>query len=66
MKPQSTSLTFPSNLLIAVGLLSLLSMVTVQAFGTSSFANASSRDDFPGRRQGGGTHWVMPAPSSFE
>jgi len=66
MKSQSTSLTFPSNFLVAVGLISLLAMVLVQAFGTNSFANASNRDDFPGRRQGGGTHWVMPTPSSFE
>ncbi|MGF1516226.1 MAG: hypothetical protein ACFCVB_00270 [Nodosilinea sp.] len=35
-------------------------MVLFQAFGLESIASANSRDEFPGRRQGGGTHWVSP------
>lgn len=27
------------------------------------FRVSSNKDDFPGRRQGGGTHWVVPAPT---
>ncbi len=44
----------------AIGVLSLAMMVLFQAFGLKSIASASSRDEFPGRRQGGGTHWVSP------
>jgi hypothetical protein len=66
MKEQSTRLAFPSNLVVAVGMMSLLAIILVQAFSTSSFANASNRDEFPGRRQGGGTHWVAPSPANFE
>ncbi len=44
----------------AVGVLSLAVMVLFQAFGLESIASANSRDEFPGRRQGGGTHWVSP------
>lgn len=51
---------------MTVGAISLLSLILMQAFGTNSFANASSRDEFPGRRQGGGTHWVAPADISVE
>ncbi len=44
----------------ALGALSLTMMVLFQAFGLESIASANSRDEFPGRRQGGGTHWVSP------
>lgn len=44
----------------AVGALSLAMMILFQAFGLESIASANSRDEFPGRRQGGGTHWVSP------
>ncbi|HZG40058.1 MAG TPA: hypothetical protein VEZ50_15380 [Nodosilinea sp.] len=46
--------------LFALGALSLAVMVVFQAFGMESIASAKSRDEFPGRRQGGGTHWVTP------
>ncbi|WP_255534522.1 hypothetical protein [Nodosilinea sp. LEGE 07298] len=38
-------------------------MVIFQAFGMESVASADNRDEFPGRRQGGGTHWVSPHPA---
>lgn len=47
---------------LTIGTLSLTIMVIFQAFGMESVASAKSRDEFPGRRQGGGTHWVMPNP----
>jgi len=37
-------------------------MLLIQVFGVQSVANASDRDEFPGRRQGGGTHWIVPEP----
>ncbi|MEA5452739.1 hypothetical protein VB780_29475 [Leptolyngbya sp. CCNP1308] len=41
-------------------------MVVFQAIGMGSVASANSRDEFPGRRQGGGTHWVTPLqPSNY-
>lgn len=60
--------TFRSGYSIfAVGLLSLTAMVLFQAFGLESIASANSRDEFPGRRQGGGTHWVTPLnPAAFQ
>jgi hypothetical protein len=61
----STSGFFRSyRLVIAIGALSLGLMILVQAFGLESAASANSRDEFPGRRQGGGTHWVMPSEAS--
>ena len=67
MQKQSSRFVFPSNFVMAVGMFSFLSIILVQAFSASSFANASNdRDQFPDRRQGGGTHWVIPTPSSFE
>ncbi len=56
----------PSIGLLAIGTLSLLLMIMFQAFGVSSMASANSRDEFPGRRQGGGTHWVTPSPSMVD
>ncbi|MBD2233919.1 hypothetical protein [Phormidium tenue] len=51
---------------LAIGMLSLAILIILQAFGTGSVASANSRDEFPGRRQGGGTHWVTPLqPSSY-
>lgn len=49
------------RLVMAIGALSLGAMILFQAFGLESAASANSRDEFPGRRQGGGTHWVMPS-----
>ncbi|MFQ4139540.1 hypothetical protein PGN35_024820 [Nodosilinea sp. PGN35] len=49
---------------LAIGVLSLGLMLIFQAFGTGSAASANSRDEFPGRRQGGGTHWVTPLQPS--
>lgn len=61
----STSGFFRSHrLLIAIGTLSLGAMLTFQAFGIEAAASANSRDEFPGRRQGGGTHWVMPSDTN--
>ena len=51
---------------LAVGALSLAGMVLLQAFGMPSAASANSRDEFPGRRQGGGTHWVTPSSAETE
>lgn len=51
-----------SYFLIATGLLSLSAMLLIQVFGVQSVAHASERDEFPGRRQGGGTHWIVPGP----
>ncbi|MBW4463365.1 MAG: hypothetical protein KME47_24460 [Nodosilinea sp. WJT8-NPBG4] len=51
---------------LAIGVLSLAILIIFQAFGTGSAASAKSRDEFPGRRQGGGTHWVAPLqPSNY-
>jgi len=50
--------------ILAIGLLSLAAMILFQAFGLESIASANSRDEFPGRRQGGGTHWVSPINSA--
>ncbi|WP_017300679.1 hypothetical protein [Nodosilinea nodulosa] len=41
-------------------------MIIFQAFGLDSVASANSRDEFPGRRQGGGTHWVVPNPAEAD
>ena len=46
--------------MLAVSALSLGSILAVQALGLGAIASASNRDEFPGRRQGGGTHWVIP------
>ncbi|MGG6242348.1 hypothetical protein ACQ4N7_27355 [Nodosilinea sp. AN01ver1] len=51
---------------LAIGTLSLTVMVIFQAFGMQSIASAKSRDEFPGRRQGGGTHWIMPEPTAAQ
>ena len=62
----STARFFRSySLLKAIGILSLGAMLTFQAFGIESAASANSRDEFPGRRQGGGTHWVLPAGTDY-
>lgn len=50
---------------LAVGTLSLAVMIIFQTFGMQ-VASAQSRDEFPGRRQGGGTHWVMPDPAAAQ
>ncbi len=50
----------------AIGALSLAVMIIFQAFGLDSVASANSRDEFPGRRQGGGTHWVVPNPAEAD
>lgn len=51
---------------LAIGVLSLAILIIFQAFGIGSVASANSRDEFPGRRQGGGTHWVSPLqPNSY-
>jgi hypothetical protein len=62
MKKKSSRFVLSSNLMTALGISSLLAIVLFQAFSPDSFANASNRDEFPGRRQGGGTHWVLPTP----
>jgi hypothetical protein len=64
MKGLSRSIHSSSAGLLTISVFSLVLMVLFQAFGMSALANASSsRDEFPGRRQGGGTHWVTPASS---
>ncbi|MBU6229259.1 MAG: hypothetical protein KGQ93_06165 [Cyanobacteria bacterium REEB459] len=50
---------------MAVGSLSFAAMLLFQAFGSHSMASASSRDEFPSRRQGGGTHWVLIPDSTL-
>lgn len=59
MKVSLENLLSSSRLLTAVGMLSLATIIWLQAFGAGSMASASSRDEFPRRRQGGGTHWVV-------
>lgn len=61
MKNPTAGLFRSYRLPIAIGILSLGAMLTFQAFGIESAASANSRDEFPGRRQGGGTHWVIPS-----
>lgn len=61
MKKSSIRLRRSSRLILAVSVLSLGTLLAAQAFGLGSVASASNRDEFPGRRQGGGTHWVLPA-----
>lgn len=51
---------------LAIGSLSLLALIFIQAFGLIGPASANSRDEFPGRRQGGGTHWVNPSTALTE
>lgn len=51
------------GLMATIGTLSLGALILFQAFGIEAAASANSRDEFPGRRQGGGTHWVMPSGS---
>ena len=51
---------------LAIGSLSLLALIFIQTFGLTGAASANSRDEFPGRRQGGGTHWVTPSTSLAE
>lgn len=64
MKVSLESLLSSSRFLMAVGSLSFAAMLLFQAFGSHSMASASSRDKFPSRRQGGGTHWVLiPDPT---
>lgn len=39
----------------------MLSLVALQLPGLNlAEGNESNQDDFPERRQGGGTHWVIP------
>jgi hypothetical protein len=66
MKPTQERTLIFSRLFTVVGGISLISIILFQAFATQSIANASSRDEFPDRRQGGGTHWVVPQPSDVE
>ncbi|MGF1569217.1 MAG: hypothetical protein ACFCVD_14300 [Nodosilinea sp.] len=59
--------TYPSSrLFVAIGIISLAGLIFFQAFGMKSAADASSRDEFPGRRQGGGTHWVLPTSAEVK
>lgn len=64
MKTSVSVFPHSHRLLAAIGVLSLGAMLTFQAFGIEAAASANSRDEFPGRRQGGGTHWVIPADSA--
>ncbi|WP_198806698.1 hypothetical protein [Leptolyngbya sp. BL0902] len=64
MKQLTLQSSCPHRLVLTIGTLSLGVMLLFQAFGTASVASANSRDEFPGRRQGGGTHWVMPSDSA--
>lgn len=64
MKTSASIFPHSYRLLAAIGVLSLGAMLTFQAFGIEAAASANSRDEFPGRRQGGGTHWVMPADTA--
>ncbi len=63
-QPEQKSRSYYS--FMAIGSLSLLALVFIQAFGLIGAASANSRDEFPGRRQGGGTHWVAPSSSLAE
>ena len=42
-------------------MLRLISLITliglIASISVASMVSADNRDDFPGRRQGGGTHW---------
>lgn len=64
MKTSTSNFLHSYRLVLVIGALSLGVMILVQAFGIESAASANSRDEFPGRRQGGGTHWVMPSEAS--
>ena len=46
------------SILLTVSLLSL-SFLNLPGFNLAE-GEGGDRDDFPDRRQGGGTHWVMP------
>lgn len=63
MQVQVKGKNHPYYSLLVIGVLSLVFLVLFQAFGLNSVASADSRDEFPGRRQGGGTHWVSPTPA---
>lgn len=60
MKQLITGLFRSHHLMITVGALCLGALLACQTIGLEA-ASANSRDEFPGRRQGGGTHWVMPS-----
>ncbi|MEY3297024.1 MAG: hypothetical protein RLZZ597_284 [Cyanobacteriota bacterium] len=64
MKYSVANLFCSHGLVAAIGTLSLGALILFQAFGIESAASANSRDEFPGRRQGGGTHWVMPSDTT--
>ncbi|NJL44584.1 MAG: hypothetical protein HC922_00185 [Leptolyngbyaceae cyanobacterium SM2_3_12] len=54
------SQTRPSHWLMSIGLITLVGLIFYQGLGLATVAHATSRDEFPGRRQGGGTHWIIP------
>jgi len=47
--------------LIAVAALALMILVPPG----DTVGSAEQRGDFPGRRQGGGTHWLAPPPTGL-
>lgn len=58
---KTSKLTASRRLLTSLGLVCLLSGVLLQTFQAEAIASSSGhRDGFPGRRRGGGTHWVLP------
>jgi len=65
MQESVTGFSKSHRLLLTIGTLSLGAMLTLQTLGIASVASANSRDEFPGRRQGGGTHWVMPSDNTL-
>ena len=40
-------------------------VVSVALFLIPPSGASSNRDDFPGRRQGGGTHWHLPTDTAW-
>ncbi|HIK44186.1 MAG TPA: hypothetical protein IGR64_04780 [Leptolyngbyaceae cyanobacterium M65_K2018_010] len=63
MNPSLGNLIQSFYLMLTVGSLSFATLLVLHTLGGDSAANASSRDEFPGRRQGGGTHWTAPVPA---
>ncbi len=49
-------LIFPKGLVI-LGVLCSISLILLSV-PTKTLANGSGGDQFPGQRQGGGTHWI--------
>ncbi|MBD2256238.1 hypothetical protein [Pseudanabaena sp. FACHB-2040] len=64
MKTRDQRLLCSSRLLSLLGLVCLLSLLLQAISGEAAVNLSKRRDEFPGRRQGGGTHWLSPTATS--